>query len=144
VRIVLDTAILVRGYDGSQGLARDLLLSIVESDHVLFLSNEMIYELARVLRYPRMVALHGLSEERIYEFVGFLREAAEIVAPDPLLITPIRDVNDTVVLQTAIIGEADVLCTKDRDFFEPPANAFLRKAGIAVLDDISLIRRLRS
>jgi len=90
-----------------------------------------------------MLAHHGLSEKRIYDYVGFLREAAEIVTPNPLLITPIRDVNDTVVLQTAVIGEADVLCTRDRDFFEPPAESFLRGAGIEVLDDISLIQRLR-
>jgi putative PIN family toxin of toxin-antitoxin system len=144
VRIVLDTAILVRSHGSSKGLANDLLLSIVESDHILVLANEMLYELAKVLRYPRMLALHGLSERRIYEYVGFLREAAEIVALNPLLVTPIRDVNDTVVMQTAVIGEADVLCTKDRDFFEPPAEAFLSKTGIAVLDDISLVHRLRS
>jgi predicted nucleic acid-binding protein len=91
-----------------------------------------------------MLALHGLSEKRIYDYVGFLREAAEIVVPNPLMFTPIRDVNDTVVMQTAVIGEADTLCTRDRDFFEPPAEEFLRKAGIAVLDYISLMRQLRS
>jgi len=144
VRIILDTAILVRGHGASKGLARDLLIGIVESDHSLLLSNEMLYELARVLRYPRMMALHGLSEKRIYDYICFLREAAEIVVPNPLLVTPIRDVNYTVVMQTAVIGEADVLCSKDRDFFEPPAEEFLRKARIAVLDDISLMHRLRS
>ncbi len=34
---------------------------------------------------------------------------------------PIRDVNDVMVMQTAIIGEADILCTKDDDFFEDSA-----------------------
>ena len=144
MRIVLDTAILVRGHGSSKGLARDLLIDVVESDHILLPSNEMLYELARVLRYPRMLALHGLSEKRIYDYVGFLREAAEIVVPNPLLVTPIRDVNDAVVMQTAVIGAADILCSKDRDFFELPAEEFLRKAGIAVLDDISLMHRLRS
>jgi hypothetical protein len=90
VRIILDTAILVRGHG--------------ESDRILLLSNEMLRELARVLRYPRMLALHGLSEKRICDYVGFLREAGEIVVPNPLLVTPIRDVNDTVVMQTAVIG----------------------------------------
>jgi hypothetical protein len=52
----------------------------------------------RVLRYPRMLSAHGLSEKRIYDYVGFLREAAEIVVPNPLMVTPIRDVNDTVVM----------------------------------------------
>ncbi len=125
MRIVLDTAILVRGHGSSKGLARDLLINIVESDHILVLSNEMLYELAKVLRYPRMLALYGLSEKRIYDYLGFLREAAEIVVPNPLLVTPIRDVNDTVVMQTAGIGEADILCSKDRDFFEPPAEVRL-------------------
>jgi putative PIN family toxin of toxin-antitoxin system len=144
VRIVLDTAILVRAHDGAKGLARDLLLRIVESDHVLLISDEMLYELAKVLRYPRMLALHGLSEGRLYDYIGFLREATEIVHPNPLLITPIRDMNDTVVMQTAIIGEAEVLCTRDQDFFDPPAEPFLRRAGIAVLDDIALMQRLRT
>jgi hypothetical protein len=29
------------------------------------------------------------------------------------------------VMQTAIIGEADILCTKDDDFFEKPAGELL-------------------
>ena len=80
-----------------------------------------------------MLALHGLSEKRIYDYVAFLREAAEIVLPNPLLVTPIRDLNDALVMQTAVIVGADILCSKDRDFFEPPAREFLRKAGISVL-----------
>lgn len=143
MRIVLDTAILVRAHDGATGLARDLLLRLIESDHVLLISDAMLYELAKVLRYPRMLALHGLSESRIYDYIGFLRRTTEVIRPNPLLVTPIRDINDTVVMQTAIIGEADVLCTRDQDFFEPPAEPFLRRAGIAVLDEIALMQRLR-
>lgn len=124
-------------------MARDLLLRLIESDHVLLISDEMLYELAKVLRYPRMLALHGLSEGRIYDYIGFLRRTTEVIRPNPLLVTPVRDINDTVVMQTAIIGEADVLCTRDQDFFEPPAEPFLRRAGIAVLDDIALMQRLR-
>ena len=47
-------------------------------------------------------------------------------------------------MQTAIIGEADILCTKDSDFFEDPAREYLSNLGIVVLDDISPIHRLRS
>lgn len=142
MRIVLDTAILVRAHNGATGLARDLLLRIIESDHVLLISDAMLYELAKVLRYPRMIALHGLTEDRIYDYIGFLRLTTVIIHPNPLLVTPIRDINDTVVMQTAIIGEADILCTRDQDFFEPPAEPFLRRSGIAVLDDIALKRLL--
>ena len=65
MRIVLDTTILVRATENSSGLARELLLHIVASKHTLLLSTEMLYELARVLRYPRLQAFYGLSEDRI-------------------------------------------------------------------------------
>jgi hypothetical protein len=84
------------------------------------------------------------QEARVYHFIGFLREVAEIVTLSPLLTPPIRDVNDIVVLQTAILGEANILCTRDADFYTPPAPGFLDKAGIAVMDNISLLNRLRS
>jgi hypothetical protein len=68
---------------------------------------------------------------------------AEIVVLTPLLILPTRDLNDTIVLQTAVLGEADVLRTKDEDFYHPPASEFLRKLGIGVMDDVSLLPCLR-
>lgn len=52
--------------------------------------------------------------------------------------------NDVIVMQTALIGEADILCTKDDDFFEKPAGEYLNKMGIKVMDDIALMKRLRS
>lgn len=114
MRILVDNAILVRASGIKGGLARDLLLRIVESEHLLVLSNEMLSELARVLRYPKMLALQGLSEERVYDYIGFLREVAEIVALNPLFVAPVRDVNDIMVIQTAIVGEAVDLSPKLR------------------------------
>jgi len=142
VRIVLDSNILVRSFVRSHGLAHELLLATLASEHSLILSSEMLVEVARVLRYPRLVAVHGESEEAIYNFTVWLRDAAEVIALNPLTTAPIRDRNDIFVLQTALSGEADVLCTGDRDFFEPPASIFLASIGIAVLTDAQLMRRL--
>jgi predicted nucleic acid-binding protein len=65
----------------------------------------------------------------IFDYVNFLRHSSEIVTLDPLVATPIRDVNDIAVMQTATIGEADLLCTRDEDFFEHPAGEYLRNIG---------------
>ena len=126
MKIVLDNTILVRANDQAHGLARELLTSLVEGNHVLLLSNEMLQELARVLRYPRLQKFFGLTENLVYNYIAFLRRAAEIVPLNPLLTAPIRDVNDLIVVQTAIIGEADVICTMDEDFFEAPVAQYLR------------------
>jgi putative PIN family toxin of toxin-antitoxin system len=117
-------------------------LAILAGDHTLILSSEILSEVARVLRYPRLMAVHGEQEEAIYSFTGWLRDAAEIVALNPLADAPIRDRNDIFVLQTALSGEADVVCTGDRDFFAPPASIFLASCGIEVLTDAQLMRRL--
>jgi putative PIN family toxin of toxin-antitoxin system len=137
VKIVVDTTILVRANEHALGLARQLLITIVHSEHTLLLSNEMLHELARVMRYPRLQKFFCLSERQVYDYIGFLRSSAEIVTLNPLVTAPIRDVDDVIVMQTAIIGEADVLCTKDEDFYEPPAGEYLNGLGIAVLDDIA-------
>jgi putative PIN family toxin of toxin-antitoxin system len=144
VKIVLDTTILVRAHEHAHGLARELLTSLIESKHVLLLSNEMLHELARVLRYPRLQKFFGLTEDLVFDYVAFLGRSGEIVTLNPLLTAPIRDVSDVIVVQTAIIGEADVICTSDEDFFEKRIAQYLSHHGISVLDDIALMERLRS
>jgi putative PIN family toxin of toxin-antitoxin system len=121
VRIVLDTTILVRANDSSTGLARQLLISLLKTGHTLVVSGEILHEVAKVLRCPRFRMFHKLTEDGIYQYIGFLREVAEIVTLDLTLTVPIRDVNDIIVAQTAILGEAAVLCTMDQDFFDPAA-----------------------
>jgi putative PIN family toxin of toxin-antitoxin system len=108
------------------------------------MSNEILAESSRVLRYPRMRVRHGMSESRIYDYVMFLQSVATMVRPDPALMTPIRDPNDIVVLQTAITGGAEAICTTDEDFFHTPALAFLRSVSILVFTDMELMGRLRS
>ena len=91
-----------------------------------------------------MYARHGMSEKRIYGYVMFLQAVALMVRPDPMLIAPIRDPNDIVVLQTAINGGAEAICTTDKDIFTPPASVFLESANILLFTDAELARRLRS
>jgi putative PIN family toxin of toxin-antitoxin system len=144
LRIVLDTAILVRANDSSTGLARQLLITLLRANHTLVLSGAILHETAKVLRYPRFQKFHALTEDGVYQYIGFLRDIAEIVTLDPTFTVPIRDVNDIIVAQTAILGEADVLCTLDDDFYEPAAAQFLGRFGIAVMSDVDLIHRIRN
>lgn len=102
----------------------------------------MLVELAQVLRYPRLQELYGLTEEQIYSFIQLLREVCETVIPNRSLRVPIRDVKDIAVVQTAILGEADVICTLDSDFYESVTEAFCSSLGITILSDAELLRRI--
>ena len=63
----------------------------------------------RVLRYPRLQAFFDFVGDAGLQLRSFPeRESSEIITLDPFgLPAPIRDPNDIIVMQTAIIGEAD-------------------------------------
>ena len=143
MRILLDVNILVRANENSRGPARDLLLDLITREATILISVDMLGELSRVLRYPRIQQIYGLSEEQIYNYTLFLRSACLIVPRAPLLNSPVRDPNDIHVLQTAVAGEADIICTMDADFFDAATLAYCT-AGIEVYNDRDLRRRLAS
>jgi len=62
VRLVLDVNILVRANDRTAGLARELLRELLRQRWTILISGEMLVELARVLRYPRLRARYNLTE----------------------------------------------------------------------------------
>lgn len=103
----------------------------------------MLVELAAALRYPRLQALYGMTEEQVNTYIQFLQGISEFVRVDPGLRVPIRDPKDIVVLQTAVSGDADVLCTLDRDFYASITLAFCAIMGIEVCSDLELLGKIR-
>jgi putative PIN family toxin of toxin-antitoxin system len=93
-----------------------LLKALVAHPHRLLLSNEMLAEVTKVLRYEKFQALYDFTEGELYEYVQFLRIVSDSVILDPYYRAPLRDLSDLIVLQTAERGAADILCTSDRDF----------------------------
>lgn len=142
MRVVLDTGVLVRANAKSRGPARELLMAILDGPHELITSAFLLDETARVLRYPRLLVRHGLNEQEIEEHLGFLRRISELV--DVVIGNPVvlSDPDDDPVVYTAADGRADVLCTLDRDFFQPGVITFCREHHIEVMTDVELLRLL--
>jgi putative PIN family toxin of toxin-antitoxin system len=144
VRVLLDVNILVRANEKSHGPARRLLLELVGRGETLLTSTEILIELGRALRYPRVQTLFNLTEEQVYEYIQFLKDVCQIVPLNLSLNFPIRDSSDNVILRTAVIGEADFLCTLDRDFYASEITLVCAALEIVVLDDIAMLQQLRS
>ena len=146
MRIVLDSNILVRANPkvSPKGLARDLLLTVVSTDsHTLILSPAILAEVQRVLNYPHVQARWPLSEEVIARYVAFLEDAAFCVEVPEFSPAIVSDPDDDPILQTAIIGRADVLCTRDAAFKHSLVDEVCRENGIRILDDVELMQELR-
>jgi putative PIN family toxin of toxin-antitoxin system len=142
MRITPDTGILVRMNAKATGPARRLLEAILAAPHDLVLSEFLLDETARVLRYPRLQKLYNLSAEDIDEHIQRLRDRADLVTP--VVYKPVvwADPNDDPVVYTAVAGGTDVLCTLDRDFYAAAVVAFCRDRGIEVMNDVELLRKL--
>ncbi len=55
----------------------------------------------------------------------------------------LKDANDDPVVYTAVSGQADVLCTVDKHFYEPDVFAFCSRQGIQLMTDVKLLHLLR-
>jgi putative PIN family toxin of toxin-antitoxin system len=110
---------------------------------VIITSPFLLREVERALAYPRLQRLWRLTLQDIQEHVQFLLEISELVHPIIEAPVVLNDPNDDPVVYTAIHGKADVLCTLDRDFYEPEVVAFCRQRGVSVLDDVELLQKLK-
>jgi putative PIN family toxin of toxin-antitoxin system len=145
MRVFLDTNVLVRATKTATGPARELLRCFERPEHVLVLSKWVVDEVRRVLRYPRVAAIHRLDEKEVDEFLNGLEQIADMVQlqekDDPQAV--VSDAEDVPILQTAVLGRAEVLCTRDRHLYEPSALEYCRQHGVEVMDDVDLLSRLR-
>jgi putative PIN family toxin of toxin-antitoxin system len=146
MRIVLDTNILVRANAKARGPARELLQFIVASPHhVLLMSPFLLRELEQVFSYERIRVLSKLTIGEIADYVSYLRakDISEVVFPGPAPTIVLSDPDDDPVVHTAVVGKADVLCTLDRDFYQPSVRRYCHDRGVLIATDTELLGLLR-
>ena len=96
-----------------------------------------------MLAYPHVQMRWPLTSGAILEYLVFLEAAgalAELPEVSPAVVT---DPDDDPILQTAIMGHADVLCTRDEAFRHEVVQRVCTAHGIRILDDITLLQELR-
>ena len=143
MRATCDTNILVRAAVRPAGPARAVFIELLSDDHLLLLSEHIIVEVARVLRYERVRKQADLTDEQIDAFVAELRELAEVVTVPDEPTAVVSDPDDNMVVATAVAGQAEVICSRDRHIRHPLVQAYCATFGIRVLTDVELLRELR-
>ncbi|MFN0101452.1 MAG: putative toxin-antitoxin system toxin component, PIN family [Bryobacteraceae bacterium] len=146
MKVVLDTNVLVRANPRTspRGLARELLLTVVSGPNTLVVSPYLLDEIQQVLSYPHVQRRWPLSRESIGNYLAYLEDAAlvvELMHPPPAILS---DPDDDPILQTAIMGGVDVLCTRDNAFSHPLVLDVCRQHGIRIVDDVALMKELRA
>ncbi len=146
MRIVLDTNILVRANAKAKGPARELLLLIVNSpQHVLLLSPFLLKELERVFEYERVRIATKLTDPEVAEYLSYIRagDVSEMVFPGPAPRVVPSYVYDAPFDHTAVVGQAYILCTLNRDFFHASVLEYCKERGVLVGSDVAVLDLLR-
>lgn len=110
------------------------VLAALEARRFLMVASEpMLAELAEVLGRPRIVRRYGPGTDARDALISHLRRRAVLV-PITHSVQLCRDPDDNIVIETAALGRADTLVTRDDDLKgDPQLVRVLAAAEIEVL-----------
>ena len=114
LRAVFDTNLLVSYLLVHRPPIATLLdVHLAEEHFILITAPELLAELSRVLRYPRLERYYDTATRD--RFVALIAALSEVVAL-PETIPPIsRDPDDDRVIACAVVGRANVIVSGDKD-----------------------------
>jgi putative PIN family toxin of toxin-antitoxin system len=138
MRAVFDTNILVSYLLTHRPPVATLIdVYVAREDVVMVTAPELLEELDRVLRYPRLQRYY--SEEERTRFVALLMALSEVVELPETIPQICRDPDDDRVLACAVVGGADVIVSGDDDLL-----VLDRVSDISILSAAEFLTRMES
>jgi putative PIN family toxin of toxin-antitoxin system len=108
MKIFLDTNVLASAA-ATRGLCADVLREVFAS-HDLFISDQVLNELRRVLKLK-----FGVGQDLIDDFIQLLQQDSVLAKPSQVPKVKLQDTEDLTILAAAITAGAEVLITGDKE-----------------------------
>ncbi len=118
MRIVLDTNVLISGLMLPESVPGRIVRAWRGASFTLVLSEAMLEEIGRVLRYPKItkrLRSIGMPEDEVEQLLALLRFQAELVDISETKTHVPADADDEKILATLIAANADYLVSGDAD-----------------------------
>ncbi len=132
MKVFLDTNVLASA-TATRGLCADVLREVLAS-HELFLSRQVLSELASVLK-----SKFGIGQDLIDDFIRLLQQDSTPAEPSDVPRVGLRDKDDLRILGAAAAAGADVLVTGDKELL-----ALGRFEDLEILSPRQFWERLRT
>ncbi|MFH1351082.1 MAG: putative toxin-antitoxin system toxin component, PIN family [Pseudomonadota bacterium] len=111
MKVFLDTNVLASAA-ATRGLCADVLREVFAS-HELFISEQVLNELERVLKLK-----FGVRHDLIDDFIWLLQQDSALSQPSQLPRVELQDKEDLTILGAAITAGAEVLITGDKELLD--------------------------
>lgn len=133
LRVVVDTNVWVSALLNQAGYPARMLSALRAQEYFLLISAPLLEELAEVLSRPRIARKYGVSRDDTEVLVSLLKERGiEVALTGSIRLC--RDPDDDVVLETALVGQADVVVSRDEDIKgDEDLVRLLNESGVEVL-----------
>jgi hypothetical protein len=81
----------------------------------------------------------------VAEYLSYIgtREVSEMVFPGPAPRIVPSDADDDPVVHTAVVGQAEILYTLNRDFYPRASSNIAKERGVLVGSDVAILELLR-
>ena len=122
IRTVLDANVLISGLISKKGIPGKILDAWLKGKLQLFVSPEIIKEITRVLKYPRIAKRLNAGEGDL--LVKNLGSLAEWVSGKVVLDVLTRDPSDNIYLACAVEAKCNYLVTGNKEHFNEAGTEF--------------------
>lgn len=113
MRVVIDTNVVISRFLSASGPPAQLFARWESREFELLVSEPILAEYARVLRYQHLRPRHKMSDEEIDEVVDEFKSLGVLVEIDEAIEAVKDDPDDNKFLECAIAGKADYIVSGD-------------------------------
>lgn len=128
IKAVLDANVLVSGLISRKGPPSRILDAWINGHIQICCSPQILDELSRVLRYPRIQ--ERLEKNQVEAILELILTAADLTKGKLKLKVLTRDPSDNIYLACAIEAQADYLVTGNSDHFEEAGKKY---RGVSII-----------
>jgi putative PIN family toxin of toxin-antitoxin system len=144
LRVLVDSSVWISALINEFGFPGRVLAAAADGHYVPVYSQAALDDLRRGARKPRLRERYGLTEERVERFIALLIERGVEVHPTGHL-RLCRDPTDDIMLETALLGSAQYVVSRDDDMkWDPELITRMREQGVEVLSVTRFLRLLES
>lgn len=141
--VLFDTNIWVSAFISPRGFPARLVDAWIAGRFDVVVSAPLLEEIADVLARPRLQNKYGYTAQEIEQFLGLLYRRAVYVVPQGTLHL-CRDPDDDLILETAMLGSARYVVSRDQDLKgDSELVAQMRARGIEIVSVQQFLDRLQ-